>query len=579
MNDIPFPEMLLRAALAHHRDGHLPEAEALYRRALDIDPRQPLALRMLGTILMERPGDTEAEPLFRRHLAMEPDNHLTLYCLGRLQQGKGQDKEAAALFRRAAVGLPDLASILNDLGVSLHRLGRRDEALVALDQAVTIAPFWGQAHDNRGLVLYDCRRFKEAAEAHRVALSHTPLEAEAQRIAILLHFARAADEDDALEAAEQACRAVLEIAPDNAAAIERLAGILERWHRNDEAISLCNRLARFQGLTRTEATQRHDATVLLLGSVGASHVPTRYLFDPAWFATETLILMSPDQPDAPLGSVAFDDLTGADLIFNMLGEVERTDGQGEAVKTLAARLGKPLLNPPDRIARTGRDQAPRLLGDIPGLVVPAVRRMPRHEPVDPAHVLGPQLIRPCGAHGGQDLALIKTPSDLTDYLAAAPHDRFLLTAFHDFKGEGGCYRKYRFIFVDRQPFPYHLAIAETWLVHYWRAEMGCSPWKKREEEAFLTDWRQVFGPRAAAAVDQVAQRLDLDYGGLDCSLLPDGEVLFFEANACMLVHLDEAEAEFPYKHRAVPRIRDAITHMVRARIDGAHSWHSDLGQT
>ena len=566
MDDMSSPDVLLKSALAHHRDGRLIEAETLYRRALEIDPRQPLALRMLGAILMDRPGDTEADALFRRHLAMEPDNHLTLYCLGRLQQGKGQDKEAVALFRRAAVGLPDLASILNDLGVSLHRLGQRDEALVALDQAVDIAPLLGQAHDNRGLVLYDCRRFKEAAEAHRLALSHTPIDAVPRRIATLLHFANAADEGDELETAEQACRAVLDIAPDNATAIERLAGILERWHRDDEAISLCNRLARIQGLTRTEATQRHDATVLLLGSVGASHVPTRYLFDPARFATETLILVSPDQPDAPLGSVAFEDLTRADLIFNMLGEVERNGGQVEAVKTLAARLGKPLLNPPDRVARTGRDQAPVVFGDIPGLVVPEVRLMTRNKSVDPVNFAGPQLVRPCGAHGGQDLALIETPSDLTDYLAKVPHDRFLLTAFHDFKGAGECYRKYRFIFVDRQPFPYHLAIAETWLVHYWLAEMGRSNWKKQEEEAFLTDWRQVFGPRAAATVDQVAQRLDLDYGGMDCSLLPNGEVLFFEANACMLVHLDEAEDEFPYKHRAVPRIRDAVAHMVRARI-------------
>ena len=52
---------------------------------------------------------------------------------------------------------------------------------------------------------------------------------------------------------------------------------------------------------------------------------------------------------------------------------------------------------------------------------------------------------------------------------------------------------------------------------------------------------------------------------MDCSILPDGRVLFFEANACMLLHLDDAKAEFPYKHVAVPKIRDAITQMVLDR--------------
>ena len=82
----------------------------------------------------------------------------------------------------------------------------------------------------------------------------------------------------------------------------------------------------------------------------------------------------------------------------------------------------------------------------------------------------------------------------------------------------------------------------------------------------MTDWRKVFGPQAAAAIEQVAQRLDLDYGGMDCSILANGEVLLFEANACMLVHLDDAKADFPYKHLAIPKIREAVTRLVRKRL-------------
>ncbi|MBF0563300.1 MAG: tetratricopeptide repeat protein [Alphaproteobacteria bacterium] len=560
------PNALLKTAFGHHRDGRLAEATALYRRILEINPQQPLALRMLGVVLMDRSdGKAEAESLFLRHLALDPDNPLTLYSLGRLHQDKGNDKEAVPLFRRAAAGKPDLAPIFNDLAVSLHRLGQRDEALAAVEQSLAVDPGFGQAHDNRGLVLYDCGRYHEAALAHQAALAHTPSEAVDKRISILHHISKAASQAAELTTAEQACRALLELDAEHTGATETLADVLDLLHREDEGLVLCNRLTRLQGLVRKGEAERPEAIILLLGGVGAGHIPTRYMFDLARFTTLTLFMVSPDEPDAPLGGVAFEALTGADVVFNLMGEVEKHGGHFGPLKELAARLGKPLLNPPDRVVRTGRDQVEILFGSIPGLRIPKVRRMERDEPADFAAFDGPVLIRPGGAHGGKNLSLVATPSDVEAYLAKLPYDHFLLTEFCDFKGDRECYRKYRFIFVDRQPYPYHLAIGGNWLVHWWRAEMGRSEWKKQEEEAFLTDWRQVFGPRATAAVEDVARRLDLDYGGMDCSILPNGEVLFFEANACMLMHLDDAEAEFPYKHRAVPLIRDAVSRMVRDR--------------
>ena len=555
---------LLKVALDRHLHGRLPEARELYRQVLAVDPDQPQALSMLGIILMNTSDRDEAESLFLRLLALLPDDPFTLHNLGRLSHARGDYPAAVDLFRRAAEGKPDLAPIFNDLAVSLNCLGRRDEALAAVDRALQIDPHYGAAHDNRGIVLYDCHRFAEAIAAQRTALERIPSDARPeQRISILLHLALAAYEAADMVTAERACRAILELDAEHGEAIVHLGKVLLRLRRDAEALALLNRLARLQGLIREGNAEHPEATILMLGGVGASHVPTRYLFDTDLFATRSLTLLSPDQPDAPLAGVPPEALAEADLVFNLLGEVEKAGGHLETVAALALRLGKPVLNAPERVMRTGRDRAPELFGDIPGLLVPGVRRFARDQAIDPS--ASPFLIRPGGAHGGEDLALIETPADLSAYLGRVPHEHFLLTEFHDFRGDHDGYRKYRFIFVDRKPYPYHLAIAENWLVHYWRADMGQAEWKKREEEAFLTDWRRVFGA-AAAVVEQVAQRLDLDYGGMDCSLLADGRVLFFEANACMLVHLDDAEAAFPYKFRAVPLIREAVTRMIRKRI-------------
>lgn len=556
--------LLLKAAFEHHLHGRLAAAEAAYREVLTRRPDEPTALAFLAGILFADARDDEAEALYLRLLAPHPDDATALHGLGRLRQRQGRDDEAVALFERAAPGLPHPAPLYNDLCVSLHRLGRRDEALAAVDRALALDPGFGLAHDNRGLVLYGAGRFAEAAAAHLAALRNLPADADTpQRIALLMHLAEAADEARDLKTAEMACAAVLEFAPQHEEAMAHRAKVLGHLGRDADAIEQLDRLARQQGVVRKGPADA-ATTVLLLGAVGAGHVPTRYLFDAGRIATLSLTLLSPQQPDAPLGGIDPERLAAVDLIFNTAGDADRDGGQSAAIAALAARLGRPLLNPPQQVARTARQRAPELYAGIPGLVVPAVRRIERGAPLPDANFARPLLVRPAGTHGGEDLVLVTQPEALAEYLGRMPQARFLGTDFHDFADARGIYRKYRFIFVDRVPYPYHLAIGERWLLHYWRTEMAAAEWKRREEAAFLADWRRVFG-RAAATVEAVARRLDLDYGGMDCSLLANGDVLFFEANACMLVHCDDDAPEFAYKRRAVPAIRDAMTDLLRRR--------------
>jgi len=304
----------------------------------------------------------------------------------------------------------------------------------------------------------------------------------------------------------------------------------------------------------------------LLGAVGGGHVPIRYLIDPQRFTALSVSLLSPNQPDAPLGPVDIEALANVDVVFNTLGDIDHDGGQIAAASALCDRLGKPVLNPPGAIRRTGRDHAPELFAEIPGLVTPATRRASPEQLAGMA-IEAPLLVRPAGDHGGENLILLNNDADKHAYLSTQPNDRLLLTAFHPFRSDDGLWRKYRLIFVDRRVYPYHLAIADDWLVHYWRADMIRSDWKRAEEERFLCDWRYVFGPRAAAAVEEVARRLDLDYGGMDCALTDDGRVILFEANACILLHLDEPAAKFAYKHRYVPPIRDAFSQLVLDRAN------------
>jgi glutathione synthase/RimK-type ligase-like ATP-grasp enzyme len=68
------------------------------------------------------------------------------------------------------------------------------------------------------------------------------------------------------------------------------------------------------------------------------------------------------------------------------------------------------------------------------------------------------------------------------------------------------------------------------------------------------------------ALSEIAQRIDLDFCGVDFSLLPDGRILLFEANATMLVHLEEFHPELQFKNRHVQGILDAFNHMLVERL-------------
>jgi hypothetical protein len=306
--------------------------------------------------------------------------------------------------------------------------------------------------------------------------------------------------------------------------------------------------------------------VLILAAAGIGNVPIDFLLPRArvnrvkWFVDYA----TPGQAAA---------LPRFDLVFNAIGDPDICAPALERAAAFLAGRPEPVLNPPDRVLRTQRDRMPGLLAGVDGLVVPPVMRVDRDglaaadlpERLARAGIGFPVLARPLGSHGGKGVSLVETPGALAA-LDPGDAETLYLTAFHDYRSADGGYRKYRMIFVDRRPYPYHLAISGHWLVHYFSADMAAAPWKLAEERRFLEAPETVLGPAALAAVGAIGRRLDLDYGGIDFGLLPDGRVLFFEANALMLVHLRESAEQFPHKHAHVPRIFRAFDALVAMRL-------------
>jgi glutathione synthase/RimK-type ligase-like ATP-grasp enzyme len=176
----------------------------------------------------------------------------------------------------------------------------------------------------------------------------------------------------------------------------------------------------------------------------------------------------------------------------------------------------------------------------------------------------PLLVRVAGTHGGDDFDKFDDWDGIVDFVADNPEVTYYVIEFIDYRSADGFFRKYRVIFVDGEIFPYHLAIHDDWKVHHFRTDMANHAWMRQEEERFLEDMGRVLDAAHQDALRAIAKVTGLDYGGVDCGIDRDGQIVVFEANASMLVH-NEASEVFTYKNQYISRIKDAFDGMLHLR--------------
>ncbi|SEF96232.1 Flp pilus assembly protein TadD, contains TPR repeats [Jhaorihella thermophila] len=124
--------------ISRERQDKWPEAEADFRKALELNPGQPQVLNYLGYSLVEK---------------------------------KVKLDEALALIEKAVEARPDSGYIVDSLGWVLFRLGRYDEAVGHMEKAVELMPVDPVVTDHLGDVYWAVGRYREARFQWRRALS------------------------------------------------------------------------------------------------------------------------------------------------------------------------------------------------------------------------------------------------------------------------------------------------------------------------------------------------------------------------------------------------------------------------
>jgi hypothetical protein len=261
-------------------------------------------------------------------------------------------------------------------------------------------------------------------------------------------------------------------------------------------------------------------------------------------------------PDLPFPAI----LPDHDLAIVAICESDRNRPLLEHIETLRKSWPRPMLCPPGKIARLSRDGASALLHSAPGIVMPATLRIDRHslEGIESF----PITVRPVDSHKGQGLKKLDNYDAITAYLAERPESEFYIAPYVDFRSQDGQFRKYRIVMIDGRPYACHMAVSANWIVHYLSSDMTGSPEKRAEESQFFADFDTAFARRHHAALLAVADRVELEYFGIDCAETSDGKLLVFEIDSGMTVHAMDPIDIFPYKQPQMRKVFAAFRQML-----------------
>lgn len=478
--------------------------------------------------------------------------------LGDTHMQRGEPNLASGNYKAALRLAPHVTSSWCDLADVHLKTGRAQDAIPLYLQALKLAPANWEARAALVDALMATKQYAEAKALLQELVAEQPQAGELHYQLGKVCFAL-----NEIEAAVRHFEEAIALNPNDADSRYWIGGINHAIGDFDAAAAAYAAATQIRPLVRRRAIKSPpDFRLLALYAPFGGNTPIQYLFKDATYDIDTVALFGHDDPDSS-------SLREIDVIFNLISDADQGKAMLPPAARLAEKLGKPVVNAPDRIQRTTRDAVTDLLSDIPGCRVPRVVRLDAGSDVSGAALaellpfMFPVLVRPAGTHGGSDFEKVESLDELALVLARNPVDDHYVIEYIDYASSDGHFRKYRFIFVGEEILPYHLAIGNDWKVHHVSTDMANQPWMQEEEAAFLANPTAIFNAAQNQVLRAVRERFGLDYFGIDCGLDSDGHVVIFEVNASMLVHDDNAE--FPYKDPFVRAIKTAFETMLRNR--------------
>jgi tetratricopeptide (TPR) repeat protein len=170
-------EDLVESARAAADSGNYPVAEALLKRATDLDPKNKYAWNNLGLIYLNTHQNDQAAAAFQKQIELNPYDEYAYNNLGRVYWQERKYDEAAKAFNKQLENNPLDKFAHANLGQMYDEMHKYDLAAPELEKATSLAPdrpdlevtlgdaYLNLGQDDKALATFD----------HAVELSATPL--------------------------------------------------------------------------------------------------------------------------------------------------------------------------------------------------------------------------------------------------------------------------------------------------------------------------------------------------------------------------------------------------------------------
>jgi len=230
-------EVLNICAVAATNLGDLTKAQGLFKKALQLDPRNG-ALHHNFAVLLDRQQEfSKAVHHLERALELQPDFPEAYINLGNVLDELGRTEEALKRYREALRRMPDSHDAYYNIGYACNRLGLHEEAVENFKKALELFPEDAGSLNGAGFALYSQGLYAEAVSFYDRAIACEPKNATYRFNRGLLH-ARTDVHAAALDDLSQA----ISCDPEFVEAYLEIVPLLADHNRFDEAEALLCRV-------------------------------------------------------------------------------------------------------------------------------------------------------------------------------------------------------------------------------------------------------------------------------------------------------------------------------------------------